>query len=429
MVNPDKIQLVIGLDFGTAYTKVVIGERRVRYAVPFNHYASSKNPYLLPSVLSVLDDKRCQLGFSKVAKQRIEELKMQLIKGNFHLDAKIQCATFIGLVLRYVKTWLLETHQNVYGGRDIEWFVNVGLPTASYDNYKLADVYREIINIAWKVSLLSGPVTLSRIRDCFIGTERVPASISGQWLPADRFGVFPEFAVQLMGYIQSPQRQEDLHALVDVGAGTLDFTIFNVFKNPEGEDLFPIFAQEVKPLGTQFLIQHRFECAKSASRWKPSPYEKVPPDSMFKKNLSLSKSKLKECDNLFRGEITDLITNNFYLAKKEMYPTSRHWQSGVPMFICGGGVHVDFYRNIFNTFKNERPPYKIILCSLKVPEDLQASSILRKAYDRLSVAYGLSFDPYNIASVIKKNMIPEFKYVPPKDIDINLSSKEWVRRF
>ena len=37
-----KQQLVIGLDFGTAFTKVVVGEQRVRYAIPFGQFAHEK---------------------------------------------------------------------------------------------------------------------------------------------------------------------------------------------------------------------------------------------------------------------------------------------------------------------------------------------------------------------------------------------------
>ena len=237
---------------------------------------------------------------------------------------------------------------------------------------------------------------------------------------------FPEFAVQLMGYIQSPQRQNDLHSLVDVGAGTLDFTIFNVYENMDGEDLFPVFAQEVKPLGTQFFVQHRLEYARSNSMWQPSPYENVPCDSDFERHLSLNNSELKDCDKPFRKEITGLIGGNFNKTKKEMYPKSPNWQSGVPTFLCGGGATVDFYRDIFDVFKNEHSPYKIILRTLKIPEDLQAGPILHESYDRLSVAYGLSFDPYNIASIIKKQMIPQIRPETPKITDTNFISKEMV---
>ena len=117
-------------------------------------------PICYRPVLTVLDDNKCQLGFSDFASKSIEEIKLRLIKGDFSLDAKIHAAAFLALVLRHVKNWLLETHDNIYGDREIEWFVNVGLPTASYDDRKLSEIYREIIEVAWKASVLPTPVHL-----------------------------------------------------------------------------------------------------------------------------------------------------------------------------------------------------------------------------------------------------------------------------
>jgi len=51
-VGNSKKRLVIGLDFGAAFSKVVIGDNRVRYAVPFAEFAHADNQYLLPSILN-----------------------------------------------------------------------------------------------------------------------------------------------------------------------------------------------------------------------------------------------------------------------------------------------------------------------------------------------------------------------------------------
>ena len=43
-------QLVIGLDFGTAFTKVVVGEERLRIAIPLQGIGEKPQDYLLPTV-------------------------------------------------------------------------------------------------------------------------------------------------------------------------------------------------------------------------------------------------------------------------------------------------------------------------------------------------------------------------------------------
>src|SRR3546814_19353653 len=58
-----KIQLVVGFDFGTAFAKVVVAERRRAYAVPFKGLEiHGGSPYLLPTSLSVDDGGQVHLG-------------------------------------------------------------------------------------------------------------------------------------------------------------------------------------------------------------------------------------------------------------------------------------------------------------------------------------------------------------------------------
>ena len=59
-----KQQLIIGLDFGSAFTKVVIGDEnnRVHYAVPFHQYTIKKQRYSLPGTLSLMENGEYCLG-------------------------------------------------------------------------------------------------------------------------------------------------------------------------------------------------------------------------------------------------------------------------------------------------------------------------------------------------------------------------------
>ena len=416
-----KQHLVIGLDFGTAFTKIVIGEQRVKRAVPFNDYVSDGNPYLLPSTLSInKSDGACKLGFPGIDEYSIEDLKIKLIERNFSEEVKTRCAAFLSLVLRHARDWVEE----MYHSREIVWYVNTGVPTASYEDEELTVVYKEIVRAAWMASFLpEEAASLARIGGCF-------DSANGQSLPDDRINIFPEFAVQLMGYIESPQRLSGLHILVDIGAGTLDLAIFNVHTS-DGEDKFPIFTKIVKHLGTQFFIQNRLK-NHAQPGWKPSPYENVPSATEFEKRLSLSSDELKEIDKPFQKKIKDLITEKITYTKNKRVP--KGWnKNGTPTFLCGGGAKVDCYRKVFSELeqrsgsgaKGKTPqwreifskseqypglPLKIRLLSLATkPEDLNAEGV---AYDRLSVAYGLSLYPDNIAEIIKSQDIKDYEEEP-----------------
>lgn len=410
--------LVIGLDFGTAFTKVVIGEQRVKRTVPFTDYVSNGNPHLLPSILSITkNEDTCKLGFPGIDGYSIEDLKIELINHNFNKEVTTRCAVFLSLVLRHARDWVLRAHEKMYRDREIVWYVNTGVPTASYEDEELKVVYKEIIRAAWMASFLpKETVSLDRVRECF-------DSADGQSLPDDRINIFPEFAVQLMGYIESPQRQEGLlHVLVDIGAGTLDLAIFNVYRpgGPDGEVKFPVFTKSVKPLGTRFFIQ---ECLKKHPQlsWKPSPYEDVPSTTKFKERLSLSNDELEKLTDNFKDKIATLIIEEFkYTENKRVPRGDKMWdRNGAPTFLCGGGASVDFYKKIFCSFEKHR---KIRLCSLAQPEDLNTKGV---AYDRLSVAYGLSFAPDNIAKIIKSQDIGDYKKEPSEaDTDRYIGSEQ-----
>jgi len=410
--NSIKQQLVIGLDFGTAFTKVVIGEQRTRYAVPFEHFTSNDNPYLLPSKLSILNEqKECLIGDVKGAAEIIDDLKMRFLNRDFSEASKVYIATYTALVLRYARGWLLETHKSVYLDREIVWLVNIGLPTDSFDDDELARAYGDIVQTAWAVSVLPGPITLSRIREYLyrivINAEILPEPYASRLLDRGLINQFPEFAVQLVGYVRSPRRQDSLHLLIDVGAGTLDITSFNVHQDREtGEDRYPIFAQEVKQLGVRYLLSHREEVL-GKNEWICSPFEAIPDDDEFATKFGIKTEDLTEVDSSFRGEIIGLINDLLKYTKEERYRAESQWVNGVPTFCCGGGSSVDFYKKIFQKFERNNPPFKFVPLRLEFPDDLDASSLPEGSYDRLSVAYGLSYDPYDIGEIMRKSEVED----------------------
>lgn len=55
-----------------------------------------------PSALSVVaDQQECLLGLAEGAHRRIDDLKMRLIKRDFSVESRVQCAAFLTFVLRF----------------------------------------------------------------------------------------------------------------------------------------------------------------------------------------------------------------------------------------------------------------------------------------------------------------------------------------
>ena len=401
-------EIVIGLDFGTAFTKVVLGELRAHYAVPFGSYTTPDNPYLLPSGITLVGDRgECVLGERIGSGTWCGDLKMPIITRTMNQDAKARAAAFLALVLRYARDWFLSTHERTYGGKRIVWLVNVGLPTDNFDDKELNELYQQLAGAAWTVSVMPGPVSLGRVRDYLetveIRHDRLPPAIRDRLLAPDMIACFPEFAVQLSGYVRSPRRQPDLHALIDIGAGTVDVTTFNVHHNADDDDLYPVMDQKVIAAGVSFLVGRRMERCGKPGGWQPSPFENIPDDQTFARELGTSQQALRTADRKVLDQVGDTLRAVLKHTKDHRYPLSRHWDTGVPTFLVGGGALVQAYRARIQRFESLRPPFLIRTMDLDTPEDLIAPNALKSSYDRLSVAYGLSFSADDIGEIRLKS--------------------------
>ena len=424
------IQIIVGLDFGTSFTKVVLGESRKRYAVPFGKFSNGTNTYLLPSVVSTLGvDGRCTLGVRNHVTKIFDDLKMPLIDRNFGDEIQLPAIAFLALVFRYIRGWFFSTHGHTYKNREIQWFVNIGLPTDTFDNVVLRKVYLNITRAAWHSSATPGPISLARCADTLSAyNKQVQRSAEHQTeglLPDDRINAFPEFAAQLTGYTRSPRHLEDLHAMIDVGGGTLDVTVFNVVQR-QGEYRFPIFARTVQPLGPRYLVRHRLDKLGIHDPRSISPFENLPPDKEFAHSWSTSVLRIAEIDKPFQRKFREFIGGPLLHTKQHRHPKSRHWKSGIPTFFCGGATASEFYASLLDTFVEPDHPLRLLPSELPEPEDLEADLQGEASYGRLALAYSLSFDPYEIWKIVRLNDIEDMEPDPVYDYTDRYFSKDMM---
>lgn len=422
-INPasQKQLLNIGLDFGTAFAKVVIGEARTSYAVPFE-LPKSENPYLLPCVLYLDDSGKCAMLPSGDSCSAVTDLKMKLLDETATHQDLVRMVAFIALILRHTRLWLMMKHRNTYERNCLDWYVNVGVPTDSYHHDELVKTYRNIVQAAWALSVIPGPVSINVADELLTrvshGRSFLPehyAERSDRLIHEEAFGLFPEFVAQVVGYVRSPLRKSDLHLIVDVGAGTVDISIFNVHES-DGDDLFPIFAKAVKPLGTHYLMKHRKNKLPVSANVIWSVQDRTPSQVMFMQALKIPMKQLSEIDNDFTKNIGITVRDLLKYTKECRYPRSPRWQDGVPTFLCGGGGKVDVYSELIGRFENNNHAYKIRVEKLPQPQRLSAPHLPSDSYDRLSVAYGLSYNAMDIGRIIQANEIEDCK-IPHKDSD------------
>ena len=340
--------IIIGLDFGTAYTKVVVYGEGQRYAIPLRKDKVGVDKYLLPTC--VYENAAGKFSLEKSADHCIchSDLKMNILDHTLDRATEQHIITYIARVLQQTRDWVLNEKRDVFGGKRLKWEVNIGLPTENYSDQRLKNTYHRLVGEAWYQS------TDKQLRgdDGHRDKDRE--------LDSDLIKEVPEFVAQVQTYYQSPQLKEGVHALIDVGAATTDASIFIVRREP---DKYPILAKSVKKLGVNFLNQHR---------------------------------QKENSDETFKPKIQEQLNQVLLVAYKRA-PKNSEWDEKIPLMVCGGGARISLYEKFYGqefirAVCKTHHGKKLQKYSLPALDQLEIPDIPPKDHDRLSVAHGLSFD-------------------------------------
>lgn len=382
----ESVQMVVGLDFGTAFTKVVLHGAGYKFGVPLNDDAHGADQFLLPTRLYEDSTGNLSIRRPQNCHKTHADLKMKILDGNLDDGARKHITTYIAHVLRKSRDYLMTEQGDVYRNNTLKWAVNIGLPTEKYEDDVLKETYIDLVENAWNESVLS------------------PENGAERKLHRDMIDAFPEFVAQIQGYINSMQRAPGIHVLADVGAGTVDVTVFIVHQH-EGENMHPILDAQIQKLGTVHLAERRCRQQKAPGSWMPSPQTPFPPRDEFAKRLGVSAQDIEAIDEEFKRAVCHQIISCLQRAYQGL-PKQADWESGVPLMLCGGGARVDFYKTVY--FQDvvadlKRTSYGQSLQESHFPElnDMNALGLPKQDHDRLSVAYGLSFDALNIGKTFR----------------------------
>lgn len=387
------MRLTIGLDFGTAFTKVVVADSASRrYVVTFEDAlrATDAEACFLPGFLAVERSGLGWLGFDPSDSNVLADLKYQLLEDTLDANSRAAIVCYLALVFRYTRHWLMTRQRSVYTGRRLDWYVNVGVPTAQWRQGRIDDEYRRLVEAAWALSIANEEATL--------GTADTMLRTAPRLL-GDRLANVPEFIAQIAMYVNSPQRQMGLHLLIDVGAGTLDVSTFNVHDG-DGEHVFPIFASRVEHLGCHYAIR-RALAGSIVREIEDTGFDTVRIAAAAK----LAPAELQQRLNTVGAEVREAIAGVLADTKTRRYRGSPAWSEGLPVLLCGGGREVGLYQAALKSIA--KSGYTIRQLCLNRPARLHAPALSEADFQRLSVAYGLSYPLLNLGKVRAINEVPD----------------------
>lgn len=409
----EAVELTIGLDFGTSSLKAVIHDKVLdkSYAVPFRQ-DKDVSQYLLPCKLFLGPD-GYSLNKGDIA---FQDLKLALLSSVGEEKPREHAIAFLALALRRIRAWLFDFHEKDYSG-NILWNMTIGLPVPQKKSDEISMLYEQVGLAAWRVSLEKDKRITPELISTILNTKNKESNVESK--PDSDYGVeitvVPEIAAQIYGFVSSgayDPNASNIFLMVDVGAGTVDSTVFRVDrKRGKKRDNFVIFNALVEPFGVMNLHHKRMEWLRDVfSALAPertdlldsvsslsyiTDVEKPIPDvvqSYFKNMTFKFYPKEKDPDANFYSKVRTQVCNQTYfsLGRDGIIPISQ--MQGMPMLLCGGGSRMKFYKRLeqhmastpnVSWFNAKRLP-------LEKPKKLVAPGLDAKEYDRLSVAYGLS---------------------------------------
>jgi hypothetical protein len=451
--EPDnETDLIIGLDFGTSATKVVIRDPFAAtgvFPVQMNRELPGINGYLLPSRIFRTGDSYSLMQGT----HRITDLKLRLLacKAKSPVTEFNDCCAFLALVIRRARGWLLSEHADIYKKHALNWRVNLGLATSSYQDRDTVNLFRRL---AWAAaSLAADPdvdsITLQmadqyRLKSLAVAIGTAPENGEFRWTDVD---AVPEVSAQLQGFMSSARwdwRSRPVMMIVDVGAGTVDSALFHVQVPRDGPGILTFYSSRVEPNGVMNLHRARVDWLQSlmpsgsehaaasdhlAQIAKPTDRLRPIPESV---NHYLpgyrTESVDKDIDAQFGGgRYRTQVAGSINAAKVGKGLPA--WQlSRIPLLLCGGGSRMQFYGGIgqaINTTASWHVSVEVM--RLPAPQDLVDTGWHVDDFDRLSVAYGLSLagnGETTLGEIVRAIDVPDAQaYVRPNRED-NYVSKD-----
>jgi len=417
-----QLEIRIGLDFGTAFTKVVLGIPLGALAVPLNGNLQKSSDYLLPGILSIAKNGNYHLGAMEGRKQ-IDDLKMKIIesRGELELELLVHVVAYLALLFRRIRWWWIDQQgaPEVFRNHSMVWVINSGLPTESMSGI-IPSLYRRAILAAWAASVDGGNINIKQIKEtcelAALDQSIVTYDENGQqrYLKEDALELLPEFLAQTAGYItHDSMDKRRLHAMVDIGAGTIDMTIFNVYEW-KGAIRHAIYGKKVVPFGVNYLIKERINELEKDESLVHQFYTRDISDQQFADMVGIQRNRLDESDKPFLNQVINsfLSLRNRVKNDPDISQDADLLEKGIKLFLAGGGARIATYRDRFRALaranQREGNPVNRIeigqLPDLGQDEDRErrfvAPGLDRNDYDRLSVAYGLSGDPWNLADLL-----------------------------
>jgi len=413
----------IGFDFGTAYSKCVCRDVNTNEAWVYisPRFAGHEMECLYPSLLKFKDNvvsytaepglhyKDERLYHLKWALKEVASIQWdaQILdyyrealgsnKNNNHLSQFVEICTIyflagtLGEILRNLKKRF-----NDFGEHPDDYMaVNLGVPVAFAEKPRVRDLYQGILCDSWGLAdKLAGhpPIKYEDLKDlCVERTFRFDDSIQ------DACFLVPEVSANLQGFVKSRVSMPGTYLFSDTGAATVDQCIFTFTRKKYEEKLNYLHA-DVLPLGSS---QIEFIAASMDTCNGQSQCDLLEKWRSCKEN-GADEYELKYACTQIAKKLSFRTQKNLAISRKKLFCQDQLEDTKI---IFGGGGHCDnpYKEAVLSPFLNPVIFTKSInpsIIGVPKPTDLSLYDRQNRWMSRLSVAYGLSFNKFDLAQYL-----------------------------
>ena len=430
--------LVMGFDFGTSASKVVVQAPYLSDPPPvFVAHRSSGSAtepsWLWPSRLSVDSKGACSLNEAPGSKVE-RHLKIRLMDGAETCDGTVAeqergalATAYFALTLRAARKWILENQADLLSSFEtLQWSLNVGIPSGTTVNKAQELRFLHVAKAGWRLSLTDGAIRVSEARLALKRAKAASADTSGsssafgasqasvvarggarQGLgeASVEIGLCPEVLAGALGYARGDERRDGLHLAIDVGASTVDTCMF-VLREEDGEERWPLLEAEVGRLGTFELHQRRIAAVGEVDAAKAHQFEErydpldpMAVDPRIDYTMNPEQVALRKADNQADADLRKLVggvIQKTVTQRDRLAPAFKRGGS-LPILFMGGGSRSPFYRRFAEGWDQvlrsrlASGQQGTLVIDAPIPQVLDANT--KDAGHRMTVAFGLSH-PY-----------------------------------
>lgn len=434
----------LGIDLGTSYSKVVWrkGEDNV-FPICFGKNKFDLADYLMPSLVA-FDGEKIATGFEAFSfpQSAISNFKMCLAceskrDGECNIrkcsltiwkreffpveltggETRFVNSLFLAKLLARTKESIVDELTKNHGfsvSVKPKWTANYTVPDTFIEQSDIAESFREVFRIAWFMAeiFVKEPNIDNRqtLVECYLAAQDLAKEFS-EIFDDETLGCspYPEIGAEVASIVMSRTSETGLYAFVDVGAGTIDASVFRYFRDGNKAERV-LYANDISRTLGAAQLEIR---ASRISLSSPNKLKEIKENYQSFSKLDREKNateieSLKSASEEIKEEAFNTLKKVFIEAYREKEPNIEKWKD-LKLILGGGGSKIECYEDaalkaftiqdyIYKDFPQIAREPKIT--DLPKPDDFQMLGLPETGFHRFAVAYGLTYDISQLPKVI-----------------------------